>query len=154
MVVEEKEKEKEAGEELRKMVVIDAPPEAVFKALTDEKELVEWMPNEAKMDARVGGEYEFKYHWDARGGMDTILRGRILELVPNKKLSYTWDSQTKDGNKRTTNAIVTWVLDQLPNGKTSVTLIHSGVAKEFRQDSESGWNYFMGRLENYCKRKS
>jgi uncharacterized protein YndB with AHSA1/START domain len=47
-------------EELRKTIVVNAEPEVVFKALTEAKELVEWMPNEAKMDARVGGEYEFK----------------------------------------------------------------------------------------------
>ncbi len=28
--------------EIRKAVVVDAPPEVVFKALTDEKELVQW----------------------------------------------------------------------------------------------------------------
>jgi len=52
--------------EIRKTVVADATPDVVFRALTDEKELVRWMPKEAKMDAKVGGEYEFKYYWPAR----------------------------------------------------------------------------------------
>jgi len=78
----------ETTEEIRKTIVVDAPPEIVFKALTDEKELVQWMPQEAKMDARVGGEYEFKYHWGDRK-LDTVLHGKILELQPNRRLSYT-----------------------------------------------------------------
>jgi uncharacterized protein YndB with AHSA1/START domain len=85
--------------------------------------------------------------------MDTILRGKILELVPNKKLSYTWDSEKTDGTPRITKAVVTWILEPLPNEKTSVTLIHSGIAKEFRQDTESGWIYFLNQLDNYCKNR-
>jgi uncharacterized protein YndB with AHSA1/START domain len=138
--------------ELRKTVVIDASPEVVFKALTDEKELIQWMPKEAKMDARVDGEYKFKYHWAARE-IDTILRGKILELVPNERLSYTWDAQTMSGSQRITSAVVTWILDLLPDGKTKVTLIHTNVSKEFRQDAESGWNFYLGQLQNFFTKK-
>ena len=67
--------------ELRKTIVVDAPPKVVFKALTDEKELVRWMPQEAKMDARVGGEYEFKYHW-AQRGLDAVATGRSSSSSP------------------------------------------------------------------------
>jgi len=31
--------------EIRKTIVIDAPPHVVFKALTDEKELTQWFPS-------------------------------------------------------------------------------------------------------------
>ncbi len=74
-----------ADEELRKEIVVEASPAVVFKALTDEEELVEWMPTGAKMDARVGGEYEFKYYWPERN-IDSTARGKVLELIPNKKL--------------------------------------------------------------------
>ena len=42
--------------EIRKTIMVDTPPEVVFKALTDEKELVRWMSQEATMDPRLGGE--------------------------------------------------------------------------------------------------
>jgi uncharacterized protein YndB with AHSA1/START domain len=140
----------EATEEIRKSIVVYAPPERVFKALTDEKELVQWMPQIAKMDAREGGEYEFKYHWGDRN-LDTILKGKILELEPNKKLSYTWDSQTVDRTPRISSSVVTWLLDGLPDGKTRVTVIQAGIVKQFSKDADSGWNYFLERLANYCK---
>jgi uncharacterized protein YndB with AHSA1/START domain len=141
----------EATEEIRKTIDVDSPVDVVFKALTDEKELVQWMPQAAKMDARVGGEYEFRYRWADRG-LETVLNGRILELEENKRLSYSWDARTVDNSPRISGAVVTWILDSLPDGKTRVTLIHSGVGKQFSKDSESGWNYFLGRLANYCKR--
>jgi uncharacterized protein YndB with AHSA1/START domain len=140
----------ELSEEIRKSTVIDAPSSVVFRALTDEKELVQWMPREGKFDARVGGEYEFKFHWADRE-LDTVLRGKILEIVPDKRLSYTWDTETPDHQPRITGAVVTWVLESMPDGKTRVTLIHSGVGKEFSKDAEMGWNYFLGRLAGYCK---
>lgn len=123
----------------------------MFKALTDVKELVKWMPQEARMDARVGGEYEFKYRWASRG-LDTVLKGRILELVPNERLSYTWDSRTTGGDPRIGDAVVTWVLDELPKGKTKVTLIHSNVSEEFRKDAELGWNHYLSQLEDYSSK--
>ena len=129
--------------EIRKAIVVDSPVEVVFKALTDEKELVNWMPSETRMDARVGGEYEFRYHWEDRG-IDSTVRGRILELVPNKKLSYTW---------ATPSSIVTWTLEELPDGKARVTLTHSGFSKDRKQETEGGWAHFLGRLANYCKKQ-
>ncbi|MCL4519337.1 MAG: SRPBCC domain-containing protein [Thaumarchaeota archaeon] len=139
--------------EIRKTVVVDAAAEVVFKALTDEKELVQWMPREAKMDARVGGEFEFKYQWAAKG-LNTILRGKILELLPNKRLSYTWDAETAEHEKRVTGAVVTWNLESLPGGKTRVTLVQTGVARQFSEDADKGWVFFTGRLAEHCKRHS
>jgi len=141
------------AEEIRKTIVIDAAPEVVFRALTDEKELVQWMPQEAKIDPRIGGELEFKYHW-ADMGLDTVLKGRILELEPNKRISYTWDAETKEHQPRITGAVVTWELDSLPDGKTRVTLVHSGVGKEFSQDTERGWSHYLSQLSAYVKRLS
>ena len=132
---------------------MDAPPETVFKASTDEKELVQWMPQEAKMDARVGGELEFKYHWADRG-LDTVSERQNPGARAKQTISYTWDAETKDHQPRITGAVVTWVLDSLPDGKTRVTLIHSGVGKEFSQDTERGWSHYLSQLATYCKNLS
>jgi uncharacterized protein YndB with AHSA1/START domain len=66
------------------------------------------MPKEAKIDARVDGELEFKYHW-ANRNLDAVLRGKILELEPNRWISYTWDAETTDHKPRISGATVTWV---------------------------------------------
>jgi uncharacterized protein YndB with AHSA1/START domain len=137
-------------EEVRKTIVLDASPSVVFKALTDEKELVHWMPDKAKFDPRVGGEYEFKYHWADRN-VDGTVRGKILELTPNRKLSYTWDSQRSDFAGPRTEAVVTWELEELPDGKTRLTLIHSGIGKQFQQDTERGWSHYLGQLAAHVK---
>jgi len=148
---ERRKMEKMIEDELRKTIVVDANAAVVFKALTDETELVQWMPTEAKMDAHVGGVYEFRYYSPERN-VDSTARGKILELIPNIKLSYTWNAQKKGSTSTFKESIVTWILDELPDGKTRVTLIHSGESKEVRQDRERGWSHFLGQLANFCKK--
>ncbi len=145
--------------EIRKTIVVDAPPKVVFKALTDEKELVRWMPQEARMDPRPGGEYEFKYHW-AEKSLDSVATGKILELIPNKRLSYTYvltrlGSGTSGADSlmdhNVTNSVVTWMLDALPDGKTRVTVLHSGITKEAYGAFDGAWGYSTGQLARHCR---
>jgi uncharacterized protein YndB with AHSA1/START domain len=77
------------------------PPEQVFKAWTDQEALRQWMgpgkicaPN-ATMDARVGGAYAFPMQ--RPDGTVTTVRGVIKELVPNRKLRFTWTWGEEDG---------------------------------------------------------
>ncbi len=43
-------------------------------------------------------------------------------------------SGTSGGNSlmdhKVTNSVVTWILDALPDGKTRVTVVHTGIAKD------------------------
>ncbi len=145
--------------ELRKTIEVDAPPEVVFKALTDEKELVQWMPQEARMDPRPGGKYEFKYRW-AEKGQHSVATGKILELIPGKRLSYTYVLTPRSGsgksgsaflNASVTNSVVTWILDALPDGKTRVTMVHSGITKEAHGAVDGAWGYYTGQLARHCR---
>jgi uncharacterized protein YndB with AHSA1/START domain len=129
--------------ETRKSIVIDAPSPVVFKAITDEAELVQWMHKEARMDLRVGGEYEFKFYW-AEANITGVAKGKILELIPNKKISYTFDATYPGFDRRVEGTVVTWTLDELPEGKTKVTLVHTGV-------DWAGHTYWLQRLESHCR---
>jgi len=135
--------------EIKKVVMVDAPPAVVFKALTDEKELVQWMPKEAKMDARVGGQYEFKYYRASRN-LEAVAKGEILELVPGKRLSYTFDSMRGGSAPSLAKSVVTWTLEELPSGKTMVTLVHSGITEELAGDTDMGWGHYTAQLAAHC----
>jgi uncharacterized protein YndB with AHSA1/START domain len=139
---------------IKKTIVIEAPPSAVFRALTDEQELTQWFPSQAKMEARVGGVVEFRFI--RPDGENHMLYGRVLEIVPDKKLSYTWNFARRDQVQET----VTWTLEPVDGGgKTKVTLVHAGFEKPSQKDVESGysyeagWAYFVGRLEELFKKK-
>ena len=78
-----------------------------------------------------------------------IIRGNILEFVPDRKISYTWRVDAQSDYPKTT---VTWTLEPADNNKTNVTLVHSGIIKEeHKQQANAGWTYFLDRLVRYCK---
>jgi uncharacterized protein YndB with AHSA1/START domain len=146
--------------EIRKTIEIDAPAEVVFKALTNIDDLTQWFPNNGIFEPKVGGKMHFEFHADHKGQnkCNNTLNGKILEYVPNKKLSYTFipgDKYMPDGI-RVPPTTVTWNIEEIGKNKTRVTLIHSGFTKELDKmfkETTDGWNYFTGRLVTYCKNK-
>jgi uncharacterized protein YndB with AHSA1/START domain len=111
--------------ESKKTIVIDASPEVVFRALTDEKELTQWFSNQrAMLELQVGGAWVFKNRSSDTGENHTM-RGRVLEIIQDKKLSYTWNVEEHPDFPET---VVTWMLEALDGGsKTKITLVHYGL---------------------------
>jgi uncharacterized protein YndB with AHSA1/START domain len=141
--------------EIRKSVVIDAPPEMVFKAIIDEKELIEWFPDIAVLEPKVGGKIRFTFRKEnsQKQDRDFYPGGEILEFIPNQKISYTWEHKDIAGFPRT---IVTWQLDHIEHNKTRVELIHSGFVgseHEMYDEHKEGWYYFLNKLVMYCNFK-
>ncbi len=68
---------------------IEAPPEAVWKALTDAKELVRWFPLKAEVEPRVGGRYWLSWEGEFEGD------SRIEIFEPERHLRTTWPKMTK-----------------------------------------------------------
>lgn len=148
------------GNEIRKVVVIDASADVVFKAISDPQELTEWFPDVATLEPKVGGRFQFTFyqHLDRRKkktDRDARPEGRVLEFIPNKKLAYSWRHKDVPDFPET---VVTWELEQLDKNKSKVTLTHSGFTgreedKGFREHNQ-GWDYFVARLVEYCNEKT
>lgn len=149
--IENRQMFKELGEEIRKTIVIDARPEAVFRALTDERELAQWFPNQALLEARVGGAMEFRFQ--RPDGERHTMQGKVMELIPYKRLSYSWSVVGGPDPE----SVVTWTLDLVDGGKTRVTLVHSGLRPAPKGEEwsyEAGWVHFLDRLTEYCKKST
>ena len=48
--------------EIRKVIVIDAPSNVVFKAISDPAQLTEWFPDAAVLEPEVGGRFVFAFY--------------------------------------------------------------------------------------------
>jgi len=151
-----------SGVELKKTIEIDAPARVVFSALTDSKELLQWWPDVGTFEPRLGGQFHFTFlaerHQEMPGGKDHHLDGEVLELVPNKKLVYTFipDKDYRPDGVTPKTTVVTWSLEEIDKNRTKVTLVHSGFAKDMGRhfkDVTGGWAYFTGRLVEYCKKR-
>lgn len=63
--------------------VLDAEPERVWEALTDESILAEWFADDAEIDPVEGGEVAFECE-------DGERRGTVRRAEPERELEFTW----------------------------------------------------------------
>jgi len=128
-----------SGEIAIKEVSIHAPRSSVFAALTIRSKLNTWFTSKARVDLRVGGRY-------SNADKDT---GRFLEVVPNKRLRFTWDNPD-----HARGTIVEVVLAK--NGAdTIVSLLHYGFTRkaDFEHYSShlSGWDWALYNLKAFLE---
>jgi uncharacterized protein YndB with AHSA1/START domain len=69
--------------EVRREIVVDAPPGEVWEALTDPEELAEWFAKDVELDVRPGGEGVFRWH-------DGSERRVVVEEVDAERLFSFW----------------------------------------------------------------
>lgn len=138
--------------QVRKEVVIETSPDKVFKALTDENELSKWFPDNAVFEPRQGGKIRFTFHPSEKEHPDEVnVDGKVVEIIPDKKLVYTWEPHPKNDFPPTT---VTWTLEEIEPQKTKVTLVHVGFASKDKETefhkTDAGWSHFLPRLAKHA----
>jgi uncharacterized protein YndB with AHSA1/START domain len=138
---------------IKKEIVINASVDKVFSALIDPEQLTQWFPNIATIEPRIGGKIFFRFSKEVtKEKKDHDVIGVIINIIPNKELSYTWNFTTKPDYSKET--IVTWKLDQLDKDKTKLTLVHGGFtnADKLQYDEHNeGWDWYVKRLENFVE---
>jgi uncharacterized protein YndB with AHSA1/START domain len=106
-------------------------------------------PN-ATMDARVGGAYVFPMH--RPDGKVTTLRGVIKEVVPNRKLRFTW-AWDEEGGKTSDVSEVTLEFHPIAAG-TRLVLRHTGLTDPIvRERHARGWSGCTDSVEMYLAGK-
>jgi uncharacterized protein YndB with AHSA1/START domain len=132
--------------EIRLSIVIDAPPERVFRALLDPAALNRWVATAADVEPRVGGRYS--YGWSYQHGGRDVAGGptRILDLVPNQRLVTDWPDWRGDPTRLPTRVV--WMLEPV-DGKTRVTVVHGEFPRTVDiSDYPFGWPSFLHRLRD------
>lgn len=103
------------------------PIETVWDYLTDPELLSSWlMKNDFK--PVVGHEFQFRTGPIPALNFDGIFYCKVLEIVPFRRLSYSWNSGPGEGNIDL-ESVVNWTLEPTENG-TDLLLEHSGFAKK------------------------
>jgi uncharacterized protein YndB with AHSA1/START domain len=141
-------------------IEIAAPPERVFRALTDESELTRWFTDPScpvklwKMDARPGGLYRYvteKGTIVVNNVSEFECHGEVLECVPPRLLVYTWLSNWHENKSLRT--IVRWELTPTDSG-THVKVTHTGLASEqaTRKNYSTGWPDVLLKLKKFVEK--
>ena len=93
--------------------------------------------------AIVGLDFQFRTNPIPSLDFDGIFHCRVLEIVPFKKLSYSWQGGPGEG-KITLDSVVEWKLELKGKG-TALFLEHSGFAKE------ENLNFYKGLTDGWLK---
>jgi uncharacterized protein YndB with AHSA1/START domain len=112
--------------------MVEASPEEVWEALTDEDRLEEWMAPDVELDPVEGGEIAIRDGDDQRNGT-------VETVEENERFAFTW-SRPGEGE-----SFVEFTIEALPGG-SRVTVIetptHSAVT-----NTAAGWTSRLARLE-------
>ena len=100
--------------EIRREVVLDAPAEEVWEALTDAGRLGEWFANEVDLEPEPGGEGVFRW------GDGTVRRASVEVVEPQHRFAFRWHDEASD----LPPARVEITLAETPNG-TRVSVVES-----------------------------
>jgi uncharacterized protein YndB with AHSA1/START domain len=114
-------------------------PEKVWRALTDPDLLAEWLLPVVDLELEPGAAFTFKTQ--PYPGWDGIVNCRLIEIEPNRKLSYTWAVPFLD-------TVVTFTLTPTASG-TRLSLVQSGFKSDQKRESGGaryGWKLMGGKL--------
>ena len=92
--------------EVTRELVVEAPAEEVWEALTDPDRLEEWFANEVELDAEPGGEGTFR--WDN----GEVRRAVVEEVETGRRLSFRWRDEVEPGEE----SRVVFTLTDVPEG--------------------------------------
>ncbi len=137
-------------------VELDAPVEAVWRALTDAQELSNWFPPFAEVKPGVGG--HIRSVWDEKQDWTSP----IGAWEPNKHLQVVWCPATRPEQAEEARkagfycpfpiAVDYYIEDR--GGKTLLRLVHSGFSSDAAWDSQydgtkRGWAFQLRGLKHY-----
>jgi uncharacterized protein YndB with AHSA1/START domain len=126
-----------------------APPQKVYAAWTDPKKILKWFGpdagpvKDAVTDVRVGARYAITF--STEDGEEHHVRGVYREVVPERKLIFTWAWRTTPERE----SLVT-VLIRPDAAGSLLTLIHEQFFDEPARDRHAqGWAGCLDKLERY-----
>ena len=130
----------------------DAPVAKVWEALTNVDQMRQWYFDLKEFKAEIGFEFEFVVEHE---GMTYHHLCQVAEVIPQKKIAYTWRYEGEPGN-----SLVTFELSAEGN-KTKLRLTHEGLETfpktpaYARKKFEAGWTAIIGsELKRFVEGKA
>jgi uncharacterized protein YndB with AHSA1/START domain len=117
--------------------IFNAPVARVWKALTEVDQMRQWYFDLREFKPEPGFEFEFVVEHEGNSYHHLC---RVTDVIPEKKIAYTWRYKGEPGN-----SLVTFEL--FPEGnQTRLKLTHTGIETfpktptYARKNFETGWN--------------
>ena len=129
----------------------NAPAALVWKAITNKRDMKRWYFDLEEFKAQIGFEFQFAVE---HKGFNYIHHCRVTDVIPNKKLAYTWRYEGHAGD-----SLVTFEL-YADGDRTRLQLTHTGletfpaIPAFARTNFMEGWTSLIGAsLKEYVESK-
>jgi uncharacterized protein YndB with AHSA1/START domain len=122
---------------------IEAAPDKVFSALTQQDEIAHWWTDDLSVKPEVGTLAEFRFRQGA-----FVIQLEIAELDQDEKVYWI----LRQGAPHWAGTSVTWQLEPVHN-RTKVVFSHDGFAQadEPYEATRRTWQYFLDSLKSYLE---
>lgn len=135
---------------IERTIVVHAPQETVYQAITDPAKIVKWFPDAVEGSFAVGERPIMRF------GEEHVSQIYIEAVKPNDYFAYRWvpgDAGALGDVLKVPHTLVELHLSSIDEG-TKVVLKESGfaalpveVAQKSLDMNSGGWDYMMSRLE-------
>ncbi len=122
-------------------VTISATPDQVWRAITEPE-----MTRRYYYGTDIISTWEPGAEWTSVSGDELYLRGRIVEVAPQRKLVQTFHVETDEAAASDPHSTVTWELTPAGNA-TQLRLVHEGLAPATFEYTDGGWERILGGLK-------
>ena len=128
-------------------VAIKADRGAVWDALTNPRLIKEYLfGTEVSSDWQVGSEVTYRGVWQGKAYQD---KGRILEMVPEKRLKSTfWSSLAGLEDRPENYNTVVYELSEADRGTRLTVTQDNNATREEAEQSEDNWNAVLKALKD------
>jgi uncharacterized protein YndB with AHSA1/START domain len=118
-----------------------ATVDAAWAALTEPGQVARWFAETSPVEGAAGEAYSIDF------GDGGAIDGVIRELVPGRRLSYTWQWRGQEEAP----TLVTWEVEPIPGHGCRITLTHegwqeAGADEALRDDHAGYWEGYLADL--------
>ena len=126
---------------VEKRIELDAPPERVWRAITDPAELSRWFGDSAELDLRPGGDGHMT--WEKHGRFAV----RVEVVEPPGHLVWSWMHEPGAAFQEAIATRVEWTLSPREGGGTVLELRETGFREPAHYDANTtGWDQELEEL--------
>jgi uncharacterized protein YndB with AHSA1/START domain len=142
------------GDTIERELLLPAPPERVWDALTDPTQVSQWLGTEAEIELRPGGAAAFGWPEEGR------FLARVEDVDRPRRFSFRWAHECDTPVDQGPNTLVAFTLEPFGAG-TRLRLKESGFASlpekiqaQALRDNSAGWQEELADLARYLESAS
>ena len=131
--------------------LFQAPVTQIYRAWTEPAMMNQWfhpnpeMNSVCTVDLGVSGRDEVQMH--PKEGDPFIVHGVYEEIIPKKRLTFTWQWRHDEGGEPNEETLVTGMFRAIDAAQTELTLLHERFGSDEERDSHTwGWQETLERL--------